>query len=311
MYLFFFSIRCDLKTRQVSDIDKNIAVLKQIIHNHTMATYAIGDIQGCFQELNDLLDLIGFSETTDHLWFTGDLVNRGPRSLETLRFIKSLGERAITVLGNHDIHLLAAAQSNTSHRKDTFEEIFHAPDRVELLDWLRQQPLFHHDEVSGYSMLHAGISPQWDLKKIQSLANEVEQFLRSKNYPDYLSHIYGNEPDTWSDDLQGWERLRCITNFFTRVRFCDENGRMDFSEKGPPGSQPEGWQPWYEIETRKSADLKIIFGHWSTHKLAQENVGNFNVFPIDTGCLWGGELTAFRLEGGTLFQLNCEHRSRK
>ncbi len=270
-----------------------------------MATYAIGDIQGCFQELNDLLDLIGFSESTDHLWFTGDLVNRGPESLETLRFIKSLGDCAITVLGNHDIHLLAAAQSNKAHRKDTFEEIFYAADRNELLDWLRQQPLFHHDELLGYSMLHAGVAPEWDLIKIQSLADEVEQVLRSKNYPEYLAHIYGNEPDTWSDDLQGWDRLRCITNFFTRVRFYDQDGRMDFSEKGSPGSQPEEWQPWYEIRNRKSADLKIIFGHWSTNKLSTNSIGDHNVFPIDTGCLWGGQLTAFRLEDEALFQLNC------
>lgn len=273
-----------------------------------MATYAIGDIQGCFQELNDLLDLIGFSTESDHLWFTGDLVNRGPQSLKTLRFIKSLGDRAITVLGNHDIHLLATAQSNKSHRKDTFEEIFYAPDRDELLDWLRQQPLFHHDEKSGYSMLHAGVAPQWDLFKIQSLAGEVNQVLRGDQYPEYLDQIYGNKPDTWSNDLQGWERLRCITNFFTRVRFCDQNGRMEFSEKGPPGSQPEGWQPWYEVYNRKSTDLKIIFGHWSTHKLADTGVGGNNVFPIDTGCLWGGELTAFRLEDAALFQLNCKNR---
>ena len=274
-----------------------------------MATYAIGDIQGCFQELNDLLDLIEFSETSDQLWFTGDLVNRGPQSLETLRFIKSLGDRAITVLGNHDIHLLAAAQSNKAHRKDTFAEIFSASDRDELLNWLRQQPLFHHDELLGYSILHAGVAPQWDLNKIQSLADEVEQILRNDQYPEYLDQIYGNNPDIWSDDLQGWERLRCITNFFTRVRFCDQDGRMDFSEKGPPGSQPEEWQPWYEIKNRKSADLKIIFGHWSTHKLAhklsEKNIGENKVFPIDTGCLWGGQLTAFRLEDEALFKLDC------
>jgi len=270
-----------------------------------MATYAIGDIQGCFQELNDLLDLIGFSETDDHLWFAGDLVNRGPKSLETLRFIKSLGDRAITILGNHDIHLLAAAQTNKSHRKDTFDEIFQAPDRDELLNWLRQQPLFYHDEVTGYSILHAGVAPQWNLLKIQNLAAEVELVLRGDRCQEYLSHIYGNKPDTWSDDLQGWERLRCITNFFTRVRFCNEHGQMDFNEKGPPGSQPDNWKPWYEIKNRKSTDLKIIFGHWSTHKLAEKSIGENNVFPIDTGCLWGGELTAFRLEDATLFQLNC------
>lgn len=274
-----------------------------------MTTYAIGDIQGCFQELNDLLDLISFSETSDQLWFTGDLVNRGPESLKTLRFIKSLGDRAISVLGNHDIHLLAAAQSNKSHRKDTFDEIFYAPDRIELLDWLRHRPLFHHDEQYGYSMLHAGVAPQWDLEKIKQLSSEVEHVLRADHYPQYLTHIYGNDPDIWSDDLQGWDRLRCITNFFTRVRFCDENGRMEFSEKGPPGSQADGFKPWYEIKNRKSVGMKIIFGHWSTHKLAKEDVREHNVFPIDTGCLWGGELTAFRLKDEAIFQIHCSHHS--
>ncbi len=274
-----------------------------------MATYAIGDVQGCFQELNDLLNLIGFSETSDTLWFTGDLVNRGPRSLETLRFVKSLGKHAITILGNHDIHLLAAAQSNKIYRKDTFEEIFYAPDRDKLLDWLRQQPLFHHDERLGYSMLHAGVAPQWDLATIKKLSDEVGLVLQSDHYPEYLAKIYGDEPDRWSDDLTGWERLRCITNYFTRIRFCDENGQMEFSEKGSPGSQPKEWKPWYEIANRKSIDLKIIFGHWSTQKLAdelfEETTRTYNVFPIDTGCLWGGQLSAFRLEDEVLFQLDC------
>lgn len=278
-----------------------------------MATYAIGDVQGCFRELKKLLDLIKFSIKNDTLWFAGDIVNRGPESLETLRFIKSLGDNAITVLGNHDIHLLAAAQTNKAHRKDTFDQIFAADDRDELLDWLRCQPLFHHDQKSGYSMVHAGIAPQWDLIKIQALAKEVEDVLAGKNYKEYLAIIYGNQPDIWSDDLQGWDRLRCITNFLTRLRFCDQKGRMDFEEKGAPGNQPDHLHPWYEIKNRKSTDLKIIFGHWSTHKLADKSIAGQsnatqNVFPIDTGCLWGGELTAFRLDDQRLFQLDCKHR---
>ncbi len=273
-----------------------------------MATYAIGDIQGCFQELNDLLSLIGFSAEHDHLWFAGDLVNRGSQSLETLRFIASLGDKAVSVLGNHDIHLLAADQAGKAHRKDTFDAIFAASDRDELLDWLRRQPLFHHDQNLDYSMVHAGISPQWNFNKIKSLAKEVEDVLISEDYKHYLARIYGNQPNIWSDDLTGWERLRCITNFFTRVRYCEQNGRMNFDQKGPPGSQTQGLQPWYEIKDRQSKELKIIFGHWSTHKLAEVNVAENNVFPIDTGCLWGGELTALRLDDCRIFQLDCKHR---
>ncbi len=269
-----------------------------------MATYAIGDIQGCFKELQELLECIGLSDS-DQLWFTGDLVNRGPDSLGTLRFIKSLGNQAITVLGNHDLHLLAAVEKGKRHRKDTFNDIILAPDRDELLHWLRQQRLFYHDVKLGFSLLHAGVAPQWDLPKIQSLANEVETVLQSDHYREYLESIYGNQPDTWSDDLQGWDRLRCITNYFTRLRFCDDTGRMDLEEKGPPGSQSPPFKPWYRIENRKSADLKIIFGHWSTHKLAGVDARKYNVFPIDSGCLWGGELTAMKLEDESLRQIDC------
>lgn len=273
-----------------------------------MTTYAIGDIQGCLCELNALLDRIEFTDT-DQLWFTGDLVNRGPESLQTLRFIRSLGDRAITVLGNHDIHLLAAAQeSGRTRRKDTLDEIINAPDRDELLDWLRQQPLFYQDQSLGYCMVHAGVAPQWELQQIKQLAQEVSEALGGENYRQYLTHIYGNQPAVWSDSLTGMERLRCITNYFTRLRFCDQNGVMEFSEKGPPGSQPADWKPWYEIENRKSAELKIIFGHWSTHKLAKHDIRPHNVFPIDTGCLWGGELTALRLEDENLFHIKCSLR---
>lgn len=273
-----------------------------------MTTYAIGDIQGCLRELHELLDLIGFTDS-DQLWFTGDLVNRGPESLQTLRFIRSLGNRATTVLGNHDIHLLAAAQdSGRTRRKDTLDEIIAAPDRDELLDWLRQHPLFYQDQSLGFCLVHAGVAPQWDLLQINQLAREVSDELKGENYQQYLAHIYGDQPAVWSDDLSGMERLRCITNYFTRIRFCDQNGVMDFREKGPPGHQPADWKPWYAIENRKSADLKIIFGHWSTHKLARLDVRSHNVYPIDSGCLWGGELTALRLEDEELFQIQCKHR---
>lgn len=271
-----------------------------------MSTYAIGDIQGCYQQLNQLLDLINFSPESDMLWFVGDLVNRGPQSLEVLRYIMSLQDRAVTVLGNHDIHLIATVLiRGKARKKDSFNEIMHAPDRDEIIYWLRQQPLFHHDEQSGYSMLHAGVAPQWDLAQIKSLAAEVQEALSGDNHLDYLAGIYGNEPAVWSNDLEGADRLRCITNYFTRLRFCDQNGVMEFSEKGPPGSQADPWVPWYAVKDRQSANLKILFGHWSTHQAAKESSKKHQVYPLDTGCLWGGELTAMRLDDQQLFRLDC------
>ncbi len=263
-----------------------------------MSIYAIGDIQGCYQELLDLLDKINFNQNSDQLLFTGDLVNRGPCSLEVIRFVKALGNTAVTVLGNHDLHLLAVAHNAVSpHRNDTLDDILLARDRQELLDWLRTLPFIHTDQSTGFNLLHAGLAPQWNLKQAKKLAHEVEHALQGRDYVEFLHHMYGNQPDHWSDDLEGRDRLRVIINAYTRLRYCDGKGRFALKEKGPPGSQPEKYLPWFAIPDRKTKNEKIIFGHWSTVHLGNiKNFGNYNVYPLDTGCLWGGSLTALRLE---------------
>ena len=258
-----------------------------------MAVYAIGDLQGCFSELQHLLELIEFEPGADTLWFTGDLVNRGPHSLETLRFVHALGEQAVTVLGNHDLHLLAAAfDPGHANRNDTMLPILRAPDRDELLHWLRHRPLLHHDNSLGYTLIHAGLPPDWDLAQAGEHARELETVLQDDSYADFFEHMYGNHPDRWSDDLQGWDRLRVISNCFTRLRFCDAQGHMALQEKGPPGSQPKAFKPWFAHAHRNSRTLRIIFGHWSTLGPCTEP----GIFPLDGGCVWGGELSALRLE---------------
>jgi bis(5'-nucleosyl)-tetraphosphatase (symmetrical) len=258
-----------------------------------MAVYAIGDIQGCFDELQALLDLIRFDPACDRLWFAGDLVNRGPKSLETLRFVRELGPLAVTVLGNHDLHLLAAAHgSPLNHDDGSLHAILAAPDRDELIDWLRRQPLLHHDNALGFTLVHAGLPPEWDLPLAQACAAEVETVLQGNDPAGFFPHMYGNKPKRWSEKLGGWERLRFIVNCFTRLRFCSEDGRLDLKSKGPPGCQPTGFKPWFEITGRASRDLNIIFGHWSTLG-AHDATG---VYPIDSGCLWGGQLTALRID---------------
>ncbi|MDH5184942.1 MAG: symmetrical bis(5'-nucleosyl)-tetraphosphatase [Gammaproteobacteria bacterium] len=273
-----------------------------------MATYAIGDIQGCFEPLQALLQKIDFDPQQDTLWFTGDLVNRGPNSLETLRYIKGLGSAAITVLGNHDLHLLAVheGQQKFQHDSDTLTPILQADDRDELLSWLRHQPLLHHDEQLQMTMIHAGLPPQWDLALARTAAAEVEAVLRSEDYLDFFNHMYGNLPDVWSDKLQGHDRLRFIVNCFTRLRFCTDHGKLALSAKGAPGTQPQGMRPWFQISGRSSAGNSIIFGHWSTLGLHLDD----NVISLDTGCLWGGELTALRLEDRKVFNWNCEQAMR-
>lgn len=259
-----------------------------------MAVYAVGDIQGCFDELLELLDNLNFNPIRDTLWFTGDLVNRGPKSLETLRFIKGLGEHALTVLGNHDLHLLAVAHGHEQyHHKDTFDTILQAADRDEILTWLRYRPLLHHDAPLGFTLLHAGLPPQWNLAMARSCAAEVEAALQGPEYVSYLGQMYGNEPTQWSQQLSGWDRLRFITNCFTRLRFCDGAGRLALEEKGPPASAPHPYLPWFRIPGRQSADLNIVFGHWSTLGPCTDK----GIYPLDTGCLWGGALTALRLDG--------------
>ncbi len=270
-----------------------------------MSTYAIGDIQGCQQELISLLNEINFDESNDRLWFTGDLVNRGPNSLDTLRFVKELEGKAITVLGNHDLHLLAIAngQSSYMHNGDTLEEILQATDKDELLSWLLQRPLFHQDKSSGFIMVHAGLAPQWTIAQASALASEVESVLRGDNYTEFFANMYGNTPDTWSEKLEGWERLRVITNYLTRLRYCEPNGKMEFSEKNTPGNQAIQYLPWFEIKNRLSANQKLIFGHWAALRNYKIDYKTYNVYPLDTGCLWGGDLTALRLEDEKWFSV--------
>ncbi|MBF6647855.1 symmetrical bis(5'-nucleosyl)-tetraphosphatase [Methylobacter sp. BlB1] len=266
-----------------------------------MSIYAIGDIQGCHDELLRLLDTINFNENTDQLWFAGDLVNRGPKSLETLRFVKALGDAAVTVLGNHDLHLLAAAcLPEQAGKHDTLAPVLKAPDRDELLDWLRHRPLFHYND--DFCLLHAGLPPQWDFNKTRKMALFAERALRGPDYQRLLTHMYGNKPDIWSPTLTGMAKLRFILNCFTRMRYCDAYGRLDLINSGPLGSQPEKLMPWFQVPKRKNANLRIIFGHWSTLGYYEGN----NCYAIDTGCLWGGQLTALKLDGQVQrFSIDC------
>jgi bis(5'-nucleosyl)-tetraphosphatase (symmetrical) len=259
-----------------------------------MATYAIGDVQGCYDELQALLARIGFDRDRDRLWFVGDLVNRGPKSLEVLRFVKALGERAITVLGNHDLHLITQYEGFERKRKDdTFADVLEAPDAGELIGWLRARPIMH---VGGdWAMVHAGLLPQWTIDFAVSLAKEVENALRSPNYRDFLAHMYGSKPTRWSDALEGWDRLRVIVNAMTRMRFCKPDGEMDFHTSGK--TAPAGFLPWHE--TRRDDDRQVVFGHWSTAGLQLKA----RLAGIDTGCIWGGPLTALRLEDRWLAQV--------
>ncbi len=268
-----------------------------------MSTYAIGDVQGCFKELILLLDKINFDETNDHLWFVGDLVNRGPASLEVLNFVINLGESAITVLGNHDLHLVAIAEGLAKQKKiDTLDTILSSPDKQKLLAWLRQQPLMHHDNELNLSMIHAGLPPQWEIHQALELASEVTQILTSDDYLSFLKSMYGNTPNAWDENLVGHDRLRFIVNCFTRMRYLNNKNELNFSEKGAPGTQADHLFPWFTIKDRKSKNDRIIFGHWSTVLLGNiHDFTSYNVYPIDTGCLWDGELTAMRLEDKKLF----------
>jgi len=265
-----------------------------------MATLAIGDVQGCYDPLMRLLEHAQFDERRDRLWFVGDLVNRGPRSAQTLRFAKSLGPRQVTVLGNHDLALLVIAEGlRKAHRGDTFQDILSAPDRDELLHWLRHQKMMHAGE--RYAMVHAGLLPQWSIADALGLAREAESALQGPAYREFLSRMYGNDPARWRDDLTGYDRLRVIVNALTRLRFLTPDGTMDFSQKMGPGSAPAGHLPWYDVPARASRDTPILFGHWAALGLVQRE----DVVCLDTGCVWGRALSALRLEDGRLFQLDC------
>lgn len=266
-----------------------------------MSIYAIGDVQGCYDHLMRLLEKIAFNEHNDQLWFAGDLVNRGPDSLKTLRFVKSLGASAVTVLGNHDLHLLAAACAPaSSNTKKALDQVLNAPDREELIDWLRHRPLLYRE--GDFCIAHAGIAPQWEFAKAAALAEEVHAALRGSHYPIVLKNMYGNKPDHWSEDLSGIPRLRFIINAFTRMRFCDKNGRLDMHYSCAPGEQPAHLYPWFKVPGRKPLGLNVVFGHWSSLKYFHGH----ECYAIDTGCLWGGQLTALRIgERVEKFCIDC------
>lgn len=273
-----------------------------------MAKYVIGDVQGCFDELQQLLEQLRFDPASDVVWFTGDLVNRGPKSVEVLRFVRDLGARAVTVLGNHDLHLLAvAAHPKFLRRHDTFQDVLAAPDRDSLLAWLRRLPLIHVDESEKWAMVHAGLVPQWTLAQAQRGAREVEAVLRSDERDEFFARMYGDEPDQWDDDLKGWPRLRFITNVLTRLRYCNAKGKYILDAKGPLGTQPAGYAPWYEAPNRRWDDHTLFFGHWAALGAGQR-AGK--VYSLDSGCAWGGSLSALRLddfdrEGPVFISVSC------
>lgn len=268
-----------------------------------MATYAIGDVQGCFNELKRLLEYIGFNEHRDRLWFVGDLVNRGPASLEVLRFVRDLKDAAITVLGNHDLHLIMQAEGfGKTCREDTLAPILTAPDKEELMVWLRGLPLFHVED--DHAMVHAGLLPSWTIEQANDLATEVSTALTHANYPDFLAHLWGSEPDRWRDDLIGQDRLRVVVNAMTRMRFVTPEGAMVLrtsGSKAPPERGPVGCLPWYDAPRRASAAHTLVVGHWSALGLKLTK----NLLALDSGCLWGGKLSAVRLEDRRLFQIDC------
>ncbi|MCB1633930.1 MAG: symmetrical bis(5'-nucleosyl)-tetraphosphatase [Xanthomonadales bacterium] len=260
-----------------------------------MAVYAIGDVQGCFDQLQALVDKLAFDPAHDRLWFVGDLVNRGGQSLETLRYIKSLGEAAVVVLGNHDLHLIAQEikPEQQRQRNPDLRRILEAEDARDLLDWLRHRPLLHHDPELNFVAVHAGLAPQWSLDAAKQHARRVEQELRGKEWPQVMLRMYGNEPTGWSRKLKGLRRTRATINIFTRMRYVDPRGKIAFDAKGIPGTQPVGYYPWFEVPGGVPRNFRMVTGHWSALGLFQ----GLGVYSIDTGCVWGGRLTALRLDG--------------
>lgn len=265
-----------------------------------MATYAIGDVQGCHDALQALLGEIGFSPARDVLWFVGDLVNRGTQSAAVLRFARALGERAVVVHGNHDLHALALLAGKARRRADdTLEDLAAAPDRDALLHWLRHRPLLH---VEGeYALVHAGLLPAWTIEQAAALAAEVEAALRGPDHLALYPALYGSRPAAWRDALAGDERLRVIVNAMTRMRFCTPDGAMDFSVKGEIEKALPGYLPWFEVPGRKTRGVPIVCGHWSALGLRLTP----DLLALDTGCVWGGRLTAVRLEDRRVFQAAC------
>ncbi|HAT6819418.1 TPA: symmetrical bis(5'-nucleosyl)-tetraphosphatase [Legionella pneumophila] len=272
------------------------------MEQNAVPDYAIGDVQGCYDPLQRLLELIDFNEKEDCLWFVGDLVNRGPDSLAVLRFIYSLPVKPKITLGNHDLHLLGllfGGQPWKGH-DDTLEEVMLADDGEELGHWLRKQSLLCRSSELNIVMCHAGIAPLWDLSKAVGLANELEAVLSGDSYHEFFAQMYGNKPDTWSDDLVGLDRLRVITNYFTRMRYCDAHGRLDLGYKGTLSKAPNHLYPWFEVPCRKEIEMDIVFGHWAA---LMGRSSHPRIHAIDTGCLWGGQLTALRLQDRQRFSV--------
>ncbi len=267
-----------------------------------MSTYAIGDVQGCYEPLIQLLEKINFNPSCDQLLFAGDIINRGPDSLKTIDFIKGLGNKAICVLGNHDLSLLArSVNAIKPKKKDTFEPILEAPHAHELVNWLKQQPLAYQHS-SGFFMSHAGLYPLWSTQQALALAQEVHEILIGDQFETFMHHMFGSKPDIWSEELEGWDRLRFITNSLTRMRYCTNNGKLDLKTKGSPKKQKNQSIPWFLYPNPHLNGAKIIFGHWASLKGECEVE---NIQALDTGCVWGGCLTAFCLENEERFHINC------
>jgi len=257
-----------------------------------VTTYVIGDLQGCLTPLKRLLDHIDYQASTDKLWFVGDLINRGPESLEALRFVKSLGDDAITVLGNHDLHMLAVVRGiRKASGKDTLDDILSAPDRDELCHWLCHQPLLHTDKELGHTLVHAGIHPYWTLNLAHQMADELHWAL-TNDLTNFLDHMYGNGPAQWNEQLETTERRRFAINAFTRMRYCHKNGKLDFKFNGSPSSAPAKLYPWYAVPDRVNPETTIVFGHWSSHP----SICAPKLVPTDRGCVWGGSLAAYAIE---------------
>ena len=266
-----------------------------------MATYAIGDIQGCYHAFMALLSRLEFNPKKDKLWLVGDLINRGSGSLEVLRWCYQHQASLKIVLGNHDLHALAVAYGiKPAHKGDTLQTIINAPDQLELLTWLRYQPLLLAE--NNYVMVHAGLLPQWTLAQALALASEVEAALQGENHLDFFANMYGSLPNSWREDLTGMDRLRIITNAMTRMRICTASGEMEFAFKGELPDIPAGYMPWFDVPARQSSDATIICGHWSALGLKKRA----NIIALDTGCLWGGQLTAFCLETKQITQIDCD-----
>lgn len=266
-----------------------------------MTDYAIGDIQGCYDRLRDVLAKVDFSPSRDRLWVAGDLINRGPSSLESLRYIESLGSSAVVVLGNHDLHLLAVAMGGHAiKRKDTLDDILGAPDHDHLLNWLKQQYLCVHDEARNFVMAHAGIPHIWSVDQAVSCAREVEAVLRGADAETYFQQMYGNEPARWSEELTGMDRWRVITNYFTRMRFVAEDGSLEFASKESPDEAPAGFAPWFRYQ--REDNVRVLFGHWA----ALDGKTDSNRFiGLDTGCVWGGKLTLMNLDTDEKVHCDC------